>query len=482
MLGFRRKRVIDPLDEKILLLSEHDPFTLRHLLNGGVAVFGRTGSGKTSSSGRELAEAAVRIPRSGGLILAPKPDDLPMWQRIFAKFGREKDLIVFAPDHPARFNFLNYEMKNGGGQTRGIVRLLTTVGESLRSADTRGGENADFWQRETERLLYNAVEVVKRATGAVDAWDLQQFITGAAQSPEQLKSPDWRDGHHCKLLERARNAPKDALGSHDFALACDYFLGEYPGLADRTRSSIVVGAMGLLHVFNTGVVRELVSTTTTVSPDNALQFGRWILVNMPPPEFGDEGLLVAAGWKYLFQKAVLRRHATPESNVVVVWGDEAPLWCNSFDGPYLAMCRSHRGCMVYLTQSLPSFYERLGGNQKAKYQVDSLLGNFALKIVHTVSCPQTAQWASSLIGRERQAFIGGSTSPMDSLFDQIMGRGKFTGSFSESLTEIVQPRQFMTDLRTGGPANGYMCDAILVRNEPFANGSNWLLTSFSQKG
>ena len=37
----------DPLDSELLRWSESDPFTVRDLLNGGVCVFGRTGSGKT---------------------------------------------------------------------------------------------------------------------------------------------------------------------------------------------------------------------------------------------------------------------------------------------------------------------------------------------------------------------------------------------------------------------------------------------------
>ncbi len=28
--------------------------------------------------------------------------------------------------------------------------------------------------------------------------------------------------------------------------------------------------MGILHVFNTGIVREMVSTTTTITPDDML--------------------------------------------------------------------------------------------------------------------------------------------------------------------------------------------------------------------
>jgi hypothetical protein len=109
------KNVRDHLDSVLLWWSKRDAFTLRDLLNGGVAIFGRTGSGKTSSSGRALANAIVRHPGSGGLILAAKPEDRQMWEGIFRSAGRSDDLLVFSPEHPLRFNFLDFENLTGGG-------------------------------------------------------------------------------------------------------------------------------------------------------------------------------------------------------------------------------------------------------------------------------------------------------------------------------------------------------------------------------
>src|SRR5579871_2773389 len=68
----------------LLRWTPQDAFTLRDLLNGGVAVFGRTGSGKTSSSGYQLGKGIVSVPHSGGLILASSEEDRAFWQRIFA--------------------------------------------------------------------------------------------------------------------------------------------------------------------------------------------------------------------------------------------------------------------------------------------------------------------------------------------------------------------------------------------------------------
>jgi hypothetical protein len=472
--------VRDMLDAVLLRWSKDDPFTLRDLLNGGVAVFGRTGSGKTSSSGKALANGIVRHVGSGGLILAAKPEDRAMWEGIFKSAGRSNDLLVFSPEHSLRFNFLDWENLTGGGHTRNITKCITVIGETLRSSDTAAGENADFWQREQERMIHNAVEVVKQATGKVSAPSLQAFITTAAMHPSVIGTDEWQAKFHNQCLKAAYERQKSQTEQHDFDMARDYWLSEFPNMADKTRSSIMTGVMGILHTFNTGTVRELVSTTTNITPADMFR-GKWILVDMSPAEWGDIGNFVAAGWKYLTQKMVLRRHAIESSNPVCIWVDEAQMFVNSHDSHYLAQCRSHRGCMVYLTQSLHSYYGTLKG-ETGKHQADALLTNFHHKVFHALGDVQTAEWASGLIGKTLTTFHGGSMAPQDSLMDELCGRGRFTGSFNTHYEKILQDNVFLNGMRTGGKANGLLCDAIVVRSgEPFAGGQNWLWTTFSQK-
>ena len=471
----------DALDHVLLAWNDSDRFTVRDLLNGGVAVLGRTGSGKTSSSGKAIANALARLPGSGGLILAAKPgEDRAMWEKIFKAAGRSQDLLVFSPHSPLRFNFLDYEMAQGG-HTRNITRTLMTIGETLGNSDTDGREDSSFWSKEQERMIYNAVEVVKLATGRISASELHRFITGAAMSPQQFTSEEWLAGFHNQCLKTAWEKPKTAMEQHDFELSKEYWLNEFVFMADKTRSSIMTGVMGILHTFNTGIVRELVSSGTTVTPDD-LFAGKWVLIDMAPSEWSDIGLFIAGGWKYLVQKAVLRRVAHEQSNVVTIHADEAQNFLNSFDAHYVAQCRSHRGCMVYLTQSLHAYYAALPG-EAGHHQADSLLTNFHTKLLHALGDIETANWASSLIGKSLQVFTGGSMSPSEGLYDDVLGTtSRYTGNFSQAYESILQANAFMHGLRTGGAANGFVCDCFVIRSgEPFANGENWLATSFDQR-
>lgn len=474
------RRAADTRAYPLLNLSRHDVMTAGDLLNGGVSVFGQSGSGKSSGSGKALAEAIVAMPHSGGLILAAKPEDRGFWLKVFADAKRSDDLLIFGTDEPLRFNFLDYEAK-AGGHARNITRTIMVIGETLRSADNKGsGEDGDFWEKQQERMLYNAVVVVKLATGRVSAPDLQKFITTAAQTPQQLVSEEWQAGFHNATLKSAFEREKSAIDAHDFQLAMDYWAAEAPAMADRTKSSILAGVLGILHTFNTGIVRELVSTTTNVSSDVIFD-GKWVLVNMPPAEWGDIGAFVAAGWKYLTQRAVLRRHVKAGDNVVTIWGDEAAQWVNSFDAHYLSQCRSHQGCMVYLAQSLHSYYSVLKG-QAGKHQADALLTNFHTKIFHSLGDVQSSEWAASLVGRSLQTFVGGSTQRDEDAFGLLIGNGGGSSSFSEHFESILQPNEFMHGLRSGGPEHDYLCDAIVIRSgKPFASGQNWIKVAFPQR-
>lgn len=206
----------------------------------------------------------MRSKRSGGLIFGSKPEDLGMWRGILNRANREEDLRVFSPRSDLRFNFLDYELEHGG-DTRSITKVITTIGETLRSNDTNGTENADFFEKQQDRQVYNGVHVMKLARKKIDAWELQKFIAGAAKTPAEIARPEWQSGFHNQCLAEAHAASMSAIDRHDLELAMQYWVGEYPFMADRTRSSIETGVMGILHVFNTGQVRELVSTTTNVS-------------------------------------------------------------------------------------------------------------------------------------------------------------------------------------------------------------------------
>lgn len=477
-----RRRHISELDRKLFHWSEKDPFTVRDLLAGGLLTLGMTGSGKSSSSGWQIGQALVRDSGSYGLILAAKPEDLPTWRKIFEKTGQSQRLLIFDCERSKlRFNFLNEVSQRGGG-TRDITECITTIGETLRSGERRGdSENGSFFAMQEERLIHHAVEILRAARTDVTASHLHQFIVGAALSPDQLIHPEWQKEFHNQCLAKAHAIPHPPLQQHDLQLATDYWCGEFPSMNDRTRSSILAGVFSVLFVFNSGMVQERVSSTTNFTFDDLKRKRQWLLVNTPPCAMGSNGLFIGTGFKYLQQRFVLSQAARKGDPVHVCWVDEAGQWTNKFDAEYISQSRSHRGCLVYLAQSIHSFHGAAKG-ENGKHQTLALLGNFGHRIIHSLGDVETASWASSTLGEMPQTHVGGSMHRGGSVFDEIVSGGHFTGSFGTEYRPVLQPTEFMNGMRSGGPLNHFLCDAIVIRpGRRFSNGQNWIRKSFSQR-
>jgi hypothetical protein len=352
----------DPLDEVLLVWPDGTPFCARDLLKS-IAIFGATGSGKSSGSNLFICRALIGLKSSGGLILVSKPEDKQFWIDRFTEAGRLSDLIMFGPEEPARCNFLDFELQSGG-DARSLTQFVVVTGEALSGGT--GHDNEPFWRSSQQRMIYNAIEPCRLAWGRITIPMIQQFISTAIYNPSQLsKEPPegggespWQKfekGIHFKTMDRASKKEKSAIEQHDYAMATDYWPNEFMHMDNKPRSSIIAGVMNILHTYNTGIVREMVSTTTTVSPRDMAN-RKWILIDFPLDVYGDSGKIIMHGWKLLTQQFILRRHAQPGDPVIVIHADEAQDMCSSFDAAFLAKCRSHLGCMIYLTQSFHSYF------------------------------------------------------------------------------------------------------------------------------
>jgi hypothetical protein len=465
------------LDTPLFYWTRSDPFTIRDLLNGGALILGRAGSGKTSSSGRMLMQAIVSNRQSAGLLLAAKPEDADDIKAVFRKARRLDDLIIFDAQGAYRTNFFSC-LKT----PRDIVTFITTMGEVLQRGEGKGGgDNAQFWQQQQERMLYNAVAALQTAGEPITSANLHAFIMSAATSPEQLQNPGFFQGYHSKILERADKAKKTPIEEHDHKLCFDYWIKEYPGMDSKLRSNILAGVQGTLHVLNTGIVREMVSSDhPNCSPQDVVN-GKWWLVNFSPANWGDAGRVISAGSKQVVEQAILDRTATEQSPFCVIWADESHSVVTNNDSYFIAQCRSHKGCLVYLTQSVSSFYAAMKG-EAGKHQADALLANYAHTIVHA-SDSVTAKWAVAKLGRQKEILFSGGNHPghNNTVWDQVFGQGHASSNYSEHYEQVLQDQEFMVG-RTGGPANGFKCDAVVIKSgEPFSSGNSYLRTTFSQR-
>ncbi|MEK6703814.1 MAG: hypothetical protein AABZ53_16265 [Planctomycetota bacterium] len=485
---------LDSLLDTPLLALDGNLWTIRDAVEG-TQVFGGNGSGKSSGSGRTIAEAFVRH-GFGGLVLTAKPDDLQQWVGYLESAGlgpadiAQRLLVVEPPDRPSppvhtkdgqpltlptcrAFNFLTYEFDRCGHLTTDVVSLFINA-MSPGSSSVSGTE--PYWNDALQQLFTHAVDLATLAaeaetgTPTLRLRTVMDIISSAPQSPLEAASSGWRNTGRsacwrcidlvAEKLVRTGHLVGGRLS--DFSRCLDYWTLEFPALSDRTRSVIVSSltskAAGLLH----SPMEELLCgeddpLTSPAAPEETFR-GRIVVLNLPVKLFGEVGRFGQTLWKTVWQRAVDRRTGkvmmAAGQRPVFLWCDESQYFVTKEDVGFQQTARGSLAATVYLTQNLSNYYAAIGG-ALSKAATDSLVGNLQTKIFHALGDPATVEWAERLYGKTVRAMS--SRSQNLSTRDDSIGRGA-----SSTLIPVVEAHHFAS-LRTGGPVNNYQVDAWIYK-------------------
>lgn len=457
----------DELDKPLFWFNDDDPFTLRQS-HEGVTVLGSTGSGKSSGSGKKLAKSFLEND-FGGLVLCVKRDEKDTWIKYCQETGRQDDLIIFSPENTYRFNFLDYEASldsSKAGLTLNLAQLFQTVSEISRRNE--GASNQDFWAKTLQELIKNTIGLITLAGKQLSVQSMLEAITSAPQSVEQLNEEYFRQTSFCFECIQLLNEKMQQSPSRDASITYSYWISRYPSLAEKTRSIIDVSFSAMADNFLRGVLGELFTTESNISPEDCYKHGKIILVDLSVHEYRELGQMAQILWKYCFQRAMERRDVKQYPRSVFIFGDEYQYLYSSKDSLFQTTARSLRVSVVAMSQNLSNFYSVLGGENK-KSEVDSLFGNFNTKIFHAQSEERTQMWASNMIGRDHQAKVNmnfGGKSPSFSL--------------SENIEHTLMPIEFTT-LKKGGFENDLIVEGIVFQNgRIFSNNQNFIKVDFKQ--
>lgn len=525
------KDFVSDLDAALLRLPAGDTFTLRDACEG-VHVLGGIGSGKSSGTGPALIAAYLRA-GMGGIVLAAKPEDIAMWQRAAEVNGRGRSVIVF--DETQGFNFITYELLRHG--TAGIGNVVECLMRVLETADQVTGVSATttdpFWPQAIRQVLSYSLPVIHCAYGEVTVTSVLEFVISAAHRREQYADEGWcRTSYAAQTLLLAGDSRRAAIALDEPSLRpwLEYWFKAYPAIPEKTRGNIVISLSAKLDRFRHGRLERMFCGATTVLPEMTFQ-GAIILMATPVLTWNEDGVIAQQLFKFMWQRAVEARNgldAAQRLRPVFLFGDESQYWISPKDDEFLSTCRSSRACVVYMTQSLPSYYARLGKDRTDA--VNGLVGKFATQVFHRNACSQTNKFASDLIGRGMQRRSSGSTSNGASFssgvnegsntgrsdsrghggssggqggtystshndsygssrgesYGRNAGRSRSTNEtegWSEHLDNLIEPNFFATALKAGGPANGNRVTALWFRaGARFAGneGRNFFIGEFRQ--
>lgn len=386
----------DP-ETSLLQLSRHDHFTLRDAFNG-VHIFGGIGSGKTSGSGKALAGAYLRA-GMGGLVLCAKPEEVDLWQSYCKQHGREKSVIVFGENH--QFNFIDYELARHG--MKGIANVIECLMRVLEAADDATGQQGkssdQFWTDAIRQILNYTVPIIYLAYGKVTISNIIDFVTTAPTRREQLNPETWTRTYSGKTMQLALDEPKVEVDADVRKSLSQYWGTQYLAIPDKTRGNIIISLSTRLDRFKHGRMQRIFCDRTDIVPEMCFH-GAVIIMNMPTLTWNHDGIIGQQLFKFIWERAVESRNGLEQQHrerPVFLWADEAQYFVNVKDESFLSTCRGSKACVVFLTQSLPTYYSQLGKDRSDAG--DGIVGKFNTQIFHQNGDFRTNEFASKLVGR-----------------------------------------------------------------------------------
>ncbi len=493
----------------LLWFSQKDAWTLNDATKG-LQIWGQTGSGKSSASGKAIAKAFLKA-QCGGLVLCGKVGEAEQWLQYAHETGRENSIIHVKEEGDFRFDFLDYEMtREGGGDPENILDLFIKVIELAQKSDMSGGENAYFYD-ECKALLRTVIFICTEAFGRVSLVDVYNIISSAPTSIEEAQSEEWQQSSECfAALQQCNQNEKEKQqqlgehypGNHELDMSARYLLRSFPRYGDRLRSSITSIFTSAADPWLRGKLRQLFcrkrdeinpltgETGFYLDPDHCKD-GAIYLFDYPVKS-GLTGRLSQSLYKLVWQQHFERRNLEKDGGrPVFLFVDEAQLFLDPQDQAFAQTARSSRVLTVLLSQNQSNYHEALGrGNgERGKQLTKSLLGNLATTILHA-NDEDMAEYGSKKFGTQwqfRPSMTKGESAGTSMSHGEQGNAGSNDGTsssltYNEQERRVIEPREFGL-LRTGGEENNYVVDALVHQAGRVwnATSSNYLFVEFDQR-
>lgn len=428
------------LDTVLCHLNGVEQWTVRDAFEG-LHVFGGTGSGKTSGSGRHFALALLRA-GFGGLVLTVKPDEGEFWKALANEAGRADDLQFIRIEGRGKvenpLNFLECEQASAGseGQAANLASLFLAASRAMESADSAPDQS--YWTDSLRQLLRSAITLLDLAGERLTVPNISEVINSAAVDRKQVKSVAWSRSSYCSTLlrEAAQRTPNDSFAHYDFLRVLTYFTIQLPGLPQNTRASVVSTFTTKADILLDSTIRALLcgETSPMVTPERTHQ-GAIVVVDLPVLRWNEVGRFAQLLIKTVWQRATQRRDA--DGGPVFLWADESQHFVTEEDYKFLQTARSARAATVYLTQGVSNYHAMMAG-RNSRASTNALLGGFQTKVFHANGDGETNRWAEELFGHE----IRVHKNPTYSLGSLRIDR--------HPMRQPVMPSKAFTELKKGG--------------------------------
>jgi hypothetical protein len=517
----RAKSFLIDAEQPLFKLTKTDSFNLSNAYEG-VQIFGGTGSGKTSGSGRALAHSFLKS-GFGGLVLCAKPSERQQWEAYAKECNRIASVIVIDGKNSYCFNFLDYELAriDDGASIDNVVSVFTNIMEASKRGQKASSNENPFWKDASREYLSNAIELLYLAYGKVRLLALFELSQSLPKTAEDMQDSAFQErSFFFQTIAKLQDSPANPVNAEDLRVISNYFSQTFATLDNKTKSNLMITLSSMISPFMKGKMRELFATHTTIVPEMSHE-GAIIIVDLPLKIWEQAGIVGQHIFKYAWQRATERREITSKTRPVFLWADESQFFVSQYDKEFQSTARSSKACSVYLTQSINGYFTALG-DEHAAYE---FLTNFQTKIFHANTDPKTNQYAAEIIGKYSQyrgnySNSSGSSTSTGTSFTESRGDSSNYGSSSsttlatggsnsasfgrnrsnsrgesetmssnqnqsqgasEVMDYLLQPSFFTSGLKKGGTSNQMKVDGVIMTGgQPYSNALPFMVVEFSQ--
>jgi hypothetical protein len=476
----------DILDAKVIGLSAKDWLLFRQMTQGGTLISGRLGSGKSSTSLKQLIYGLLRL-GVGGLFCTTKPEDTENYIAYAKACGREKDIILFNIENDLTFDPLAYLWQNGRGKGD-VEAIIDFFGTLLSLGKQHLGINNDrFWELASEQAMRHAIHLINLSNEPLSITSIYRAIQSFPSRPGEHEEKAWQDTSYTASLIDSIRRRKDSLTEtqwKDLTVATEFVFGKWASYDEKPRSSIEMTFAGMADKFLFSPFREkFCSGTYSFSPEQATHEHKLIILDTPVLACGREtARLIQILIKLVFQRAWLRHSYQPGCcHGAVLVQDEFQMLISRFENHFVQVCRSSAIAPIFITQTILNLAEEMGESQPGS-KTNAFLNNLSIKIAHSSTCPDTCEYLSRVIGREYtylENFNAGSSG---------LGQTHTSVGGSRHLAHIVEPIEFTRLLTPDGEnpnaeaivtVGGAIFKATVTPRKP--QGSNFIRVLFSRE-
>jgi hypothetical protein len=441
----------------------------------GLAVFGQTGSAKTSSM-RTAIRRLLRL-GLGGVVFTVKDDSEPgakdgefeTWKKFCQDEGRWDDVVELRPGTHS-FNFITAEAKgDGSGESALIENIIATMLEAAKVID--GQHKTDIWDKAAKGLLRSLLTLMTIARPEIDISEIYNCISGMPKGVDKASVDAFtKNSPIVTLINDVDKIPVNQQHP-DLETSLRYIFDEWPNIDQKTTSSVVFTLTALCDTLRRSPLRDWLCGKTTVSPADCRK-GKIILINYPILTYGESARLA----QIIIKSSCQRIWQRVGGEFIFKWFDEVQYGFHPTDTDFASTRRSLKVIDVVMLQNLPLFFTKAG--EDAKNIVMAYLGNMNTKFFFLNGEEETNKYASGLYGEHlvRRRNYGQSSNAGGNSFSGGRSQGE-----NETWEPILRPGEF-AKLKNGRFVNNYYTTAYVFQTgRVWSNSKNYLKVTFDQK-